>query len=642
MTAQLRLQLLGMFKALDQGGAELVISARKGRGLLALLALAPQGTLTRERLAGLLWSDRGEDQARSSLRQGLTVLRKELGAAQALLSATEERVSLDPRLVEIDALRLVSLARSHNRDELRKAVALYRGPLLEDAAINDPAFEEWLGEERRRLAEIMTGCVGRLIALESGEARIAAARLLLSLDPLREASHLELMKALAEAGQRSAALQHYASAAGLLKAELGITPGAAIEALRQDLLSVEPAPVAVIGTSPVSGAVKDERPSIAVLPFANLSGDQSHQYLSDGITEDIIIQLSRYHELRTLSRASSFRLGGADIDPEEASARLGAQFIVTGSVRRSGLRLLVSCQLLNGATGHVLWSERYDRSADDVFAVQDEVVAKLATTVGGRLMAAEANLSRQKPTASWSAYDYYLRGRELTNAFKEYEAEAYFSRAVEIDPGFGLAHAWRTIAFISQSWYTEDKSLRRLAEDLANAALAIDGNEAMAHWAAALAHGYQYRPERAMFHFERAMQLNPLEVNIRADYADRLVNDGRVEDSYRVISAVLAEDPFAPVWIYMIHGKILYHLGRYGEAVRVLDNKLIDNFMTLGHLAASHAMLGNEAEAQRAVAQMIASHPAVSLQSLRDNQCYGDLRVFEHLAEGLKKAGFNR
>ena len=207
--AVLKLQLLGGFKALADTGQEIAIQARKSRALLAILALSPSGSVSRERLAAFLWSDRGEDQARSSLRQTLTVLRKELAVAgPSVLVADDQRVELARGSVEIDVVSIVSLSRATDAPSLRRAIDLYQGELLADVSVNDPAFEQWLATERSRIRDLVTSVFDRLLTLEPAAERVALAKRLVALDPLREASNLALMNAYSDAGERAMAFEY--------------------------------------------------------------------------------------------------------------------------------------------------------------------------------------------------------------------------------------------------------------------------------------------------------------------------------------------------------------------------------------------------------------------------------------------------
>ena len=287
-----------------------------------------------------------------------------------LLVADDQRVELAAGNMEIDAVSLVSLSKSNDVSALRRAANLYQGEFLADGSIGDPLFEEWLAVERSRFRDLMISILDRLLTLELPVERVVLAKRLLALDPLREASHLSLMKAYADSGERSMALQHYSACRDLLKSELNVQPGHDIEQLRLRLTNEEPG---VSSKSqfpspqpppPSQHAKRQEKPSIAVLPFANLSGDPGQQYLSDGITEDIIIQLARFKELQVSARSATFRFQGGDVASGEAARSLGTRYVVKGTVRMNGSRLVISCQLLEGATENLLWGERYDREVN--------------------------------------------------------------------------------------------------------------------------------------------------------------------------------------------------------------------------------------------------------------------------------------
>ena len=385
---------------MNEAGREIVISARKGRALLAVLAVSPSGSVSREKLAALLWSDRGEDQARSSLRQTLTVLRKELGALGAnLLIADDQRVELARDIMEIDAASIISLSKENNATALRHAASLYRGEFLADGEVSDPRFEEWLAGERSRFRDLMISILDRLLMLEPAVERVALAKRLLALDPLREASHLFLMNAYADNGERSMALQHYSACRDLLKSELNVKPGQEIEQLRLRLMVNESA------TSTASQSVSSSRPpqnrdaklqakpSIAVLTFTNLSSDPAQRYFSDGITADIVTELSRFHQLQVRAQRSSTNGERPIVDAAKAGNELEVQYVVEGSVRRLAQRVRINVQLVDVDTGEHLWAERFDANEDEIFTMQDHIVRSIAAQLSVRLQL--AGLERQ-------------------------------------------------------------------------------------------------------------------------------------------------------------------------------------------------------------------------------------------------------
>ena len=284
------LLLLGEFRARDAAGQPIVVAARKNRALLALLALTPSGSMARERIAGLLWSDRGAVQALSSLRQGLVALRKDFASiGSPFLSADNERVSLDTARVETDVVAFRELAASDDVVAVRRAAALYRGELLADTYIRDRAFEEWVGPERRRLADIASHALEKLCALEQGRGADRGGPGVSSHSiRFREASRRRLMQVFAEAGERSLALRQYEICREALRGRLGVAPDEETEALRRDLLqnsdaqerTRDAAGAERLATPLETVPILDDRPhNLAVLPFQVLSGNADSKAL---------------------------------------------------------------------------------------------------------------------------------------------------------------------------------------------------------------------------------------------------------------------------------------------------------------------------------------------------------------------------
>ncbi|MEX2649577.1 MAG: adenylate/guanylate cyclase domain-containing protein [Alphaproteobacteria bacterium] len=204
-----------------------------------------------------------------------------------------------------------------------------------------------------------------------------------------------------------------------------------------------------------------DRPSIAALPFTNMSGGPEQDYFCDGITEDIITELSRFRELFVIARNSSFAFKGKAVKVDEIARALGVAYVVEGSVRKAGNRVRVTAQLIEAATDSHLWAERYDRELEDIFAIQDEITRTVVTALPARIEADRLRAARRKPTESMDAYDFYLRGKELTARFSAgdlAEEIALFERAVELDPAFARAYTGLSFARLRKSWQTLEPS----------------------------------------------------------------------------------------------------------------------------------------------------------------------------------------
>ncbi len=401
---------------------------------------------------------------------------------------------------------------------------------------------------------------------------------------------------------------------------------------------------AMVGLSearPKPGPADTDQQGVVVLPFTNLSGEPNQQYLSDGITEDIIIRLGRFKELRVTTRTAAFRFQGDDVNSVEVARLLGTKFVVKGTTLKNGSRLIITCQLQEATTGNLLWGERYDREPVDIFSVQDEVVARIVTTLGGRVLTVGASSVRRKLTENWSAYDYFLKGRELCNMSEEGAAEPFFAKAVKLDPEFALAHAWWGISFLGKFFNSGDEEHLNQAVQEANAALALEPNEATAHHVAGMAMNYSRKFDHSAFHFNRAIELNPLEVNIKGDYANLLLHIGRQADAITMIEEIFQRDPYPPAWLHFVHGKMLLFAKRFDEAIHALENSRVYHHRSYAFLAASYATVGNLKEAHRVVGLMKVAKPDVSSQYFSATLPFADPAALDFFFEALRKAGFD-
>jgi DNA-binding SARP family transcriptional activator len=328
------LRLLGGLDLLSSQGQVAIPGGRKVRALMACLALSPGRAWPREKLMALLWSDRSDEQARASLRQALAEMRRALGQPSAVRSE-HDAVSLDPALVAVDALEFERLAKAGKWEQ---AAGLYRGPLLDGHGVRDDAFEDWILVERTRLHDLAVGVLERLAASQSGDAAIATAQRLLQLDPMREETHRLLMRLYAAAGRRTQALRQYEHCCDILQRDLQAKPDAETERLYRQIQSETIRPLAAPATHAASGPPRalSDKPSIAVLPFANLSSDTEQEFFADGLTEDLITELSKAPGLFVIARHSCFAFKNKSVDIRQVAQELGVRYILEGSARRAG------------------------------------------------------------------------------------------------------------------------------------------------------------------------------------------------------------------------------------------------------------------------------------------------------------------
>ncbi len=645
-THGLRLRLMGDF-ALGRGaGHAVAIASRKNRALLAILALSPGQRAPRERLATLLWGEHDDQAARNSLRQALAGLRRELEAGgPSPLEQSDDQIMLRPGACSIDALAILEAAGSDNLDALRGAAALCRGELLADTTVNEEAFETWLTAQRTRLAAAMARLFEQLATIEQGPARVEAARRLVDLDPLREASHRLLMSALAATGERALALRQYEACRKLLADDLGVAPAAETQALRQRIAAGEtpPSGQAESGASAAAG-LEPRRPSVAVLPFANLDEDPAQGYFSDGVTGDIISELSRWRLISVQSRSASFRYRESPLTIRQIARELNVHYIVEGSVRRMGTRIRVSVQLIDAETGNHAWAERFDRDAADIFAVQDQVVRTIVSTLAGRVQVAAVEQVSRKPPAILQAYECVLKGNLLPWNEPDGAAEALqlFARAVALDPGYGLAHSLQASILILQ-WKDDlggtDARLHE-AIRLAQRAVELDSNDSTCF--AILAHCVVFRGafDLAIRHARRAIEINPNNQWNVADLGIVLVYAGEPEAALDCFSMARQIDPyFSPSWLWPNLGLAHMMLRRPADALATFEHLTVRGYWVAALMAGCHARTGNPQRAAALAAECLAARPDFSIARRMAREPFKTVEDAAYVADSLRLAG---
>jgi adenylate cyclase len=384
---------------------------------------------------------------------------------------------------------------------------------------------------------------------------------------------------------------------------------------------------------------KEGRPSIAVLPFTNLSGDQEQQYLSDGITEDIITELSRFPSLLVIARNSSFQFRGATTDLVEVQRKLGVKYVVEGSLRKLGDHVRITAQLIDAATGNHLWAERYDRDLRDIFTVQDQVVAAIAITVEGRLAARGAEETRRKPTADWGAYDYVLRGREYLTSHIEADAVPYFEHAVELDPNYTQAHAHHAVSLVGRYWRDRAAETLQQALTAAERAMSLDSNNAWSQHAMGFVLMYSRQHSRAGIHFERAHKLNPVDSGVIGDRASWFKFGGRPEEAVHLLDGAMVRDPSPPTWFWRVRGSALFDLQRYPEAISAFHHIPGGGSIVHSFLAAAYAMAGDMDNAHRQSVLTLSADSAFSVKGVGSYLPYVDQAALDRYLNAMRMAG---
>jgi len=664
--AALRLELLGGFAARDGHGREIEIASRKAQALLAVLSLSPGRPQAREKLTALLWSDRGEQQARGSLRQALAELRRALPDHDPpILAARRDSLCIDAEIVAADAVEMERLIDEGSPEALAEAADLCRGDLLDGLAVRDPAFEDWLRAERARLRDRAAQALQDLLQSQTGEAAMATAGRLLALDPLNEATHRALIRLYAEAGDRSLAIKQYESCREVLDAELGLRPEAATERLLEEIKQGDTggesgSHVQVSGGDlrrAVASFFESGIPSIAVLPFANLSGDPQQEYFTDGLTADVNTELGRFREFRVISHFTSQAYRATDADPSALGQALAVEFLLRGSVRRFGQHLRVSAHLLDAGDGSQIWAERYDRQAGSIFEIQDEIVQSVVASLAGRIRDVGERRAARKAPKEHSAYDCVLRGRRLRETFDPDEIEParkFLLEAIRLDPQYAAAYAELSLTYIDEyesHWTADPEAAGARALDYARKAVEIDDLDSQSHLALACGQIYvEHDFEAAKVHLDKALDLNPNDYACLCWRGWLMIFTGDADEAVACSTKAMALSPLTPVDCLSGQGVVAYMQSRYDDAIAILTKVAESQYGPHPILAASYAQAGRESAARQTMRNYMEQAKQTIPRSRTDETGLWaeiisrtfplrDPRSREHLAAGLRKAG---
>ena len=398
---------------------------------------------------------------------------------------------------------------------------------------------------------------------------------------------------------------------------------------------------------PTSAPPRPTGPSIIVLPFVNMSGVAEQEFFVDGLTEDVLTELSRFRELFVISRNTSFKYKGQAVDVKKVARDLGVQYVLEGSVRRAGDRIRITVQLIDAESDRHVWAERYDRKLEDIFAIQDEMTSAIVAVLPGRVEAATRERAARKPTDSMAAYECVIAGkvRHHRSTLEDNAlALKLVSRAIEIDPNYAHAHAWRA-CILGQAWTygwcesmaaTETEIERELA-----VALALDDNDSDVHRILAAVYVIRNDFDRAVYHQQRALSLNPNDDLIVVQQGELLTWLGRADEGVEWILKAMRLNPFHPERFWNHLGRAHFVAHRYAEAVECLRHIATLNALQHAFLAACLAQLGNATEAGEHVREALKQRPRLGVQE----DCipmlhYRQEADLAHHRDSLLKAGF--
>jgi len=389
------------------------------------------------------------------------------------------------------------------------------------------------------------------------------------------------------------------------------------------------------------------KPSIAVLPFANMSGDPDQEFFTDGLTEDIITELSRFRDLFVISRNSVFVYKGQAINVPDVARELGVRFVLEGSVRKAGTRVRITVQLIDAQTDHHLWAERYDRELEDIFDLQDEMTSAIAATLPGRIEAAEHERVGRTPAKSMRAYECVLAGKVLHHRATKSDNEQalkMLDKAIELDPKYVHAHAWRACV-LGQAWrrgWCEDPDetwgeiLKEGEKSLSLSDSDADADVHRIHAALNISYGNH---ERAAHHQQRGLSINPNYDLIVVQQGELLTWLGEADEGVEWILKAMRLNPHHPERFWSHLGRA-YFVGRhYADAVDALKRVTTPDSQVHALLVACYAQMGEETAMREHARQVLAQEPDFTVSSYIAMMHYAHQSDLDHHREALAKSG---
>ena len=395
-----------------------------------------------------------------------------------------------------------------------------------------------------------------------------------------------------------------------------------------------------------------DKPSIAVLPFTNMSGDPEQEYFADGVTEDLITALSRIRWFFVIARNSCFAYKGQSTDIRDVARKLGVAYVLEGSVRKAGNRVRVTAQLIDGGSGNHVWAQRYDRNLEDIFSVQDEITETLAGAIEPELGKAERERARTRRPDDLRAWDLCQRG--LWHTYKRTrqdlaDAQHMFRQAIEIDPGLARAYAAAEEAFFFQfvgGYVDTGRAAKADALRFAEKAVQLDGEDAFNRYALGRALTLVRRHDSAVFELRKAIELNPSFAQAHSALAMALATGGHPEEALPHIELAMRLSPQDPYFGQFLvrRAEACLFSGRVVEAVEAAERSLREpniQWSRWAILAAAQAHLGRLEEARRSIEALRILRPEIDLAFTRDYWPIADAKALEYLLDGLRKAGLS-
>lgn len=648
----IQLGLLGGFRIDTLSGLPVPISGRKGPALLAYLALAPGMTASRDKLADLLWGDRDSGHARNSLRQLLSVLRREFAAARLdVLETGNETVALR-NVAAVDVKSFREGAASAQHADLVSAAAAYAGAFLDGLFSGAEVFESWAESQRNALASEAVTLLDRLARTSSGDAALRFARRLVDLDPVREASHRLLMRILAARGERDKAIRQYLECTDILKRELGATPSPETVMLYTSLTPAPATPAPVSSESANLRWLLGTRTRIALLPFALSSDDSEVKDLGELLGESISTRLSQESEVVIIQRTSRFCFPSGLMDLQRLATELKAHYILRGSLRHAGHGIRIFVQLVDAISEDLVWAETYDTRGLDASAELLRIAEAVASAACSESLLRD--WSGPDPAPKGDPRAWALAGRGLVKVHQQTkssiaEAIGLSRKAMAFDrenprvlrvASAAISSAVAQLVLPASS-ENLDKALR-----YARAAVDISPRDEQARFAHSWASINAGRFEEAFRHSLTAADLNPSYSVGLSELGERYASLGRHDDAVATLRRALDLSPRDPANFWRHHFLAVAHLAEGEDAHALSEARAVaclrpDFLRNVLVWAAAAASLGDAEEAERAVRHCHTLAPGLRVSSISPGVLSRFVKNQHHqkLLTMLRKAG---
>ena len=500
-------------------------------------------------------------------------------------------------------------------------------------------------------------------ALRAGDTggALTFARRIVAIDPLRDAGQVVLIRILAQQGERAAAVQQFNAYEAMLQKELGVGAGPELQKLvgevkGEGFFASAEAPMEATVAAPAPAAAAEAAPgrtTVAVVPFATLASETDQTFLAEGLTEDVTAALSRFSwlDVRASGAAAGPRLTGAEMGA--LGKELGLDYLVHGSLRSQGPRIRLTVQLAEAASARYLWVTRYDRIADDPFAVQDELSETIAASVEAELERLAGRSSREVAFEDMNAWESYHRGLAIQyefNADTNLSAQKHFRRAIALDPNFGLAYARLSYALVISAIYFEAEDVPALLDealDLARTAARLEPDDAVARFALGRVHLARGEYDRSIADLRSAIELNPGMAQAHCGLGDSMAYAGNLDDAMGCFEEAVRISPSDPYrWAFLSYGATaLLFKGAFEEAADwAAQAEAVPNahYWSTAIRASALGHLGRKDEGARAVADLRRKRPGITSDFVRERLFYlRDAEQVDTYVSGLRKAGLD-